>query len=52
MPITYERDDRRRRIIVTTIGIVGLDDLMAVMDRQASEGTWPVEYDGVWARPR
>jgi len=25
---------------VTTIGIVGLDDLLAVMDRQASEGTW------------
>ena len=41
MPITYERDDERRRIIVTTIGIVGLDDLLAVMDRQANEGTWP-----------
>ena len=40
MPITYSRDDLRRRITVTTIGIVGLDDLLAVMDRQASEGTW------------
>ena len=40
MPITYARDDERRRIIVTTIGIVGLDDLLAVVDRQASEGTW------------
>jgi len=40
MPITYERDDQRRRIIVTTIGIVGLDDMMAVVDRQATEGTW------------
>ena len=40
MPITYERDDERRRIIVTTIGIVGIDDLLAVMDRQAGEGTW------------
>lgn len=40
MPITYERDDARRLIIVTTIGIVGLDDLLAVVDRQASEGTW------------
>ena len=40
MPITYERDDRERRIVVTTIGIVGIDDLLAVMDRQASEGTW------------
>src|SRR5260221_14670084 len=40
MPITYARDDQRRRIVVTTIGIVGLDDLLAVVDRQASEGTW------------
>ena len=40
MPITYERDDVRQRIIVTTIGIVGLDDMLAVMDRQAAEGTW------------
>ena len=40
MPITYERDDERQRVIVTTIGIVGLDDLTAVIDRQAAEGTW------------
>ena len=40
MPITYARDDAQRRIIVTTIGIVGIDDLLAVIDRQASEGTW------------
>ena len=40
MPITYERDDERRRIVVTTIGIVGIDDMFAVMDRQAAEGTW------------
>lgn len=40
MPITYQRDDERRRIVVTTIGIVGIDDLLAVIDRQASEGTW------------
>jgi hypothetical protein len=40
MPITYERDDKRRRIVVTTIGIVGLDDMLAVVDRQANEGTW------------
>ena len=40
MPITYQRDDQRRRIVVTTIGIVGLDDMTAVMDRQAAEGTW------------
>jgi hypothetical protein len=40
MPITYHRDDQRRRIIVTTIGLVGLDDVLAVVDRQAGEGTW------------
>jgi hypothetical protein len=40
MPITYARDDERRRIVVTTIGIVGIDDLLAVVDRQANEGTW------------
>ena len=40
MPITYVRDDKLRRIVVTTIGIVGLDDMLAVVDRQASEGTW------------
>ena len=40
MPITYQRDDARRRIVVTTIGIVGLDDMLAVADRQAGEGTW------------
>jgi hypothetical protein len=47
MPITYERDDERRRSVVTTIGIVGIDDLLVVIDRQASEGTWQygVLYD-------
>ena len=47
MPITYERDDERRRIVVTTIGIVGLDDMLAVVERQATDGTWQygVLYD-------
>jgi hypothetical protein len=40
MPITYERDDVRRRVVVTTIGIIALDDMLAVVDRQAGEGTW------------
>ena len=40
MPITYERDDARRRIVVTTIGEVGLEEMLGVVDRQASEGTW------------
>lgn len=44
MPVTYQRDDERRRIVVTTAGIVGLDDLLAVIDHQAGEATW---HDGV-----
>jgi hypothetical protein len=40
MPITYERDDALRRILVTTIGDVGLEEMLAVVDRQANEGTW------------
>jgi hypothetical protein len=47
MPITYERYDQRRRIVVTTVGSVGRDELLAVVDRQAGEGTWQygVLYD-------
>jgi hypothetical protein len=40
MPITYERDDARRRIVVTTIGIIAVDEMLAIIDRQAREGTW------------
>jgi hypothetical protein len=40
VPITYARDDAHRCIVITTIGSVGLADLVAVMDRQAGDGTW------------
>jgi hypothetical protein len=40
MPITYERDDARRRIVVTTVGLVTVEEMLAVIDRQAHEGTW------------
>lgn len=40
MPITYERDDRRHRIIVTLEGTFDVDEIVATLDRQASEGTW------------
>jgi hypothetical protein len=40
MPITYERDDARRRIHVTLAGPVTVDDLLAIVDRQAAEQTW------------
>jgi len=40
MPITYERDDRRCRIQVRLTGVVTVEDLLAIVDRQAAEGTW------------
>ena len=40
MPIRYERDDARRRIVVTTSGDVTADEVMSVIDRQIAEGAW------------
>ncbi len=40
MPITYERDDARRRIRVELAGAVTVEDLLAIVDRQAAEETW------------
>jgi hypothetical protein len=40
MPITYERDDAQRRITVTLAGKVTVEDLLAIIDRQAAEQTW------------
>ena len=47
MPIHYERDAGRRRIVATSVGPVTLNDALAVMDRQAAEGGWSygVLYD-------
>jgi hypothetical protein len=41
MPVIYERDDLRRQIRVTLSGHVTVEDLLAIVDRQAAEGTWP-----------
>jgi hypothetical protein len=38
--VTYARDDERRRIRVSLSGYVTLPELIAIVDRQASEGTW------------
>jgi hypothetical protein len=43
VPITYERDDERRRIIVTTIGDVDVEDLMTVYSTLAGELQQTVE---------
>lgn len=40
MPITYQRDDQRRLIIVTATEPCSVDDISSVIDRQASEDTW------------
>jgi hypothetical protein len=40
MPIHYVRDDAHKRIIVTTGGEIGLDDIVGIVDRQAQDRTW------------
>ena len=47
MPLHYERDDERQRLMVTSVGDVTIEETLAVMDRQAREGTWSyaVLYD-------
>ena len=40
MPITYKRDDLRRRITVTLEGRFDVDHVVATVDRHAAEGTW------------
>jgi hypothetical protein len=38
--LTYVRNDARRRITVTIVGPMRLEDLTAVIERQAAEDTW------------
>jgi hypothetical protein len=40
VPVVYIRDDDSRRITVELAGDVSLEELIAVVDRQAVEGTW------------
>jgi hypothetical protein len=40
MPIRYELDDVRRRVVVTVQGPFQVDDILAVMARQRAEQTW------------
>jgi hypothetical protein len=40
MPIRYERDDARRRVVVTVQGPFSVADFLAVMERQRDEGAW------------
>jgi hypothetical protein len=47
VPIHYERDDTRRRIVIMTTGHVTSEDVGGVLERQAREGAWSysVLYD-------
>jgi hypothetical protein len=40
MPIHYERDDKKRRILAISEGAVTVDETLAVIDRQAADGAW------------
>jgi hypothetical protein len=40
MPIRYERDDVRRRVMVTVEGPFAVADFLAVMERQRDDGAW------------
>lgn len=40
MPLTFDRDDVRRRIVLTGTGVVTGKDVIAAIDRQAAEGLW------------
>ena len=40
MPIRYERDDARRRVVVTVEGPFAVADFLAVMERQRDDGAW------------
>jgi hypothetical protein len=40
MPIRYELDDVRRRLVVTVEGLFETDDILAIMARQRTEHTW------------
>jgi hypothetical protein len=47
VPLHYERDDERQRILIMTTGHVATEDVLGAVDRQADEGTWSysVLYD-------
>jgi hypothetical protein len=40
MPIEYQRNDQRQLTIVSVTGPCSIDDILSVIDRQASEHTW------------
>lgn len=48
MPLIYVRDDARRRVTVTAIGDITLNDAISILDRRVIDGVWAYAllYDG------
>lgn len=40
MPIRYERDDARRRVVVTAEGTIDPYDTLGVIERQRLDDAW------------
>jgi hypothetical protein len=40
MPVRYERDDVRRRVVVTVEGALQTSEMLAAIERQRAEDTW------------
>jgi hypothetical protein len=40
MPIRYERENDRRRVLVTVDGALQTDDALAILARRRGDGTW------------
>jgi hypothetical protein len=47
MSIRYERDDRRRRVHIMSVGPTTTEQVLGTLDRQAADGAWSysVLYD-------
>jgi hypothetical protein len=40
MPILYERDDAKRRVVETSVGAVTLKDIFIALERQIADDAW------------
>jgi hypothetical protein len=40
MPVSYARDDTRRRVVITVQGAVQTSEMLTVIERQRAEDTW------------
>ena len=40
MPVRYERDDARRRVVITAQGAFQTSDMLEAIERQRAEDTW------------